>query len=114
MQAQLTQDSLIEALRALRQDHPELPDISWEINPYCQSGLRGHAFSPDRDLQVLEAYAVVIGGVIKAAHCFTCQQGDMQSFVLRGQWADVPFVLTGSVSVAAYAEYQRTHLAVTA
>ncbi len=112
MTVQLTQDSLIEALRALRQDHPELPAISWEISPYSNAGLRGHAYTQDRDLEVLEAYATVIGGSIRPAIIFNAAGVDMQSFALHGRWADVPFHLSGSVTVSSYAASLRERLAV--
>lgn len=107
--SQLTQDSLIEALRSLRSAHPDLPDICWEISPYCSVGLRGHGHTAENDLKVLEQYAEVIGGQIEATHKFTAHRGELQSLLLKGTWAEVPICLTGSVSIEAYAAYREQH-----
>lgn len=103
----LTQDSLIEALRALRKAHPELPGIHWEISQFPSVGLRGSVFSHDTDSEVLAAYVDAIGGEITQGFEFSYPAQDgrqqMRRLELRTVWADVPFTITGAMPVTAEA-----------
>lgn len=103
----LTQDSLIEALRALRKTHPGLPDIRWEISSFPSVGLRGSVFSHHADSEVLAAYAAAIGGRVARGFEFNYPSAEgqrvMQHLELHTVWADVPFTITGAVPVAAEA-----------
>lgn len=107
--SQLTQDSVLAALVALRKHHPKLTTICWEIGSYCPEGLRGSAHTGGRDLAVLEEYATIIGGRIEETHTFTTMRGDMQAYALKGQWADMPIVLTGMATMAEAEAYRQTH-----
>lgn len=98
----LTQDTLIETLRALRTAHPELPPIDWRIGQYAHE-LQGEV-GPADTYKAFQAYARVIGGEITEGTRYTYAPAGvdtlMQVYRLRSVWADVPITLTGSVPVA--------------
>jgi hypothetical protein len=99
---QLTQDTLLEALRCLRKAHPELPAIDWRIGQYAHE-LQGEV-GPANTIAAFEAYAAVLGGGITEGAQYTYEPAGvptlMQVYRLRSVWADVPVALTGSVPVA--------------
>lgn len=98
----LTQDTLIAALRALREAHPDLPAIDWRIGQYAHE-LQGEV-GPADTYKAFQAYAGVIGGEITegARYTYAVRGVDtlMQVYRLRSVWADVPVAITGSVPVA--------------
>lgn len=97
MPSQITQDSLIQALILLRQAHPKLPVVTWEISDFpTVSGLKGSSFGPDA-VDVLLAYERALGGEIVPQHTFEVPAGRMQSLLLTTVFADVKVEIRGAV-----------------
>lgn len=102
MRPNLTQDSLIEALRQLRATHPGLPAVSWNISQFV-TVLRGEVYTgaSDNDRDVLAAYQEALGGQIDERHQYETGRGTRQSVTLTTAFTDIPVHITGSYPVTA-------------
>jgi hypothetical protein len=98
MRPDLTQDSLIEALRLFRQAHPELPAVAWEIPRHARLGIYGRLFAEIDDRPLMEQYAEALGAnvVVDSRPYSDPEWGQRLALVAVGEFADVPFVLRGA------------------
>lgn len=97
MPSQITQDSLIQALILLRQAHPQLPAVAWEISSHpTVEALMGYSHGAN-SVDVLLAYADALGGEILPKHTFEVPAGRMQSLLLTTVFADVKVEIRGAV-----------------
>jgi hypothetical protein len=92
------------ALQALLTEHPELPPLSWTVDPHGTLTGYGHDYHGIDVRQALAAYADLLGGWPTAPNQYPCNDELMVFQHLDTVWQDVRVHITTYASIAAYPE----------